>query len=493
MALEPIGALFVVVGLACLLGSEAVGIFALLIATLLGASAGLFLTVAGDSNIQPAHLLLAFLTIDLAIRRPALSAALANLAYPRAGFWLLLTIVYGAIVTIVMPRLFAGSTYVFSLAQTGSDGAWISLAPLHPSSANFTQMVYLTGGLVCFLLFCAYARDAERLSTIAKAVIACALVNVVFAVLDLATFVTGTSYLLDPIRNSSYRILDGVELGGVKRVVGSFPEASAFAYATLGLFAFTFELWLRGLYRPYAGLAALLSLIALILSTSSAGYFGVACFLSLQYARCVLSTVRREATHNSVRFILLGPLVLAVVAGLSLLIPEMHRTVQRIWEITILSKLESASGIERVAWNTQALAVLRDTSWLGAGIGSVRASSWPVAVLASMGLVGAILYGMFVVRSLFVSSVRLAARESGIVSAARALCIAQLIISVVGVSFVDLGLLFFALAGVVSGATAPTYRTTPYVRPVRYRPIARHAAGMEAAYGNVKTRNVARE
>src|ERR1700704_353866 len=108
MVLEPIGALFVLAGFVCLLGAEAIGIFTLLTASLLGASTGLFLTFAGNANVQPAHLLLVFLAVDLVIRRSSFLIAVNNLAFPRAGFWLLLTLTYGAVITVFMPRLFAG-------------------------------------------------------------------------------------------------------------------------------------------------------------------------------------------------------------------------------------------------------------------------------------------------------------------------------------------------------------------------------------------------
>src|SRR5262245_60025530 len=150
MLLEPIGAVVLIVGLICLLRSDAMGIFALIASTLLGSASALFLTVFGNANIQPAHLLLGLLGVDLVLRSSSRSAVLETLAFPRAGFWLLLTVTYGAIITIVTPRLFEGATFVFNLAQVGTDGASIVLNPLGPVSSNFTQVIYLVGGLICF-------------------------------------------------------------------------------------------------------------------------------------------------------------------------------------------------------------------------------------------------------------------------------------------------------------------------------------------------------
>ena len=61
----------------------------------------------------------------------------------------------------------------------------------------------------------------------------------------------------------------------------------------------------------------------------------------------------------------------------------------------IFNKLSTASGVERSAWNSQALQNVIDTFGFGVGNGSVRASSFPIAVLASLGIIGALMFGMF--------------------------------------------------------------------------------------------------
>ena len=40
-------------------------------------------------------------------------------------------------------------------------------------------------------------------------------------------------------------MLNDGELGGLKRIVGSFSEAGAYSYAALGLYAFALALWLE--------------------------------------------------------------------------------------------------------------------------------------------------------------------------------------------------------------------------------------------------------
>ena len=71
--------------------------------TLLGAAAAIILSAIGDANIQPAHLLLGFLLVAALANRDVLHAIPSALAFPRAGFWLLLTGGYAAISAVIFP------------------------------------------------------------------------------------------------------------------------------------------------------------------------------------------------------------------------------------------------------------------------------------------------------------------------------------------------------------------------------------------------------
>ena len=110
------------------------------------------------------------------------------------------------------------------------------------------------------------------------------------------------------MRNATYRMLDDVEIVGFKRIVGSFPEASTFAYATLGYFAFSCRLALAGVHARVASVIAALSFVALILSTSTTAYAGVAICVFALYGDAVVRLVVRGATPGSVGFVIAAPL-----------------------------------------------------------------------------------------------------------------------------------------------------------------------------------------
>ncbi|MGH7093696.1 MAG: hypothetical protein ACREFB_09210, partial [Stellaceae bacterium] len=115
---------------------------------------------------------------------------------------------------------------------------------------------------------------------------------------------------------------------------------------------------------------------------------------------------------------------------------------------TVIDKLASRSGVEREMWNAQALVNFADTHGFGAGDGSVRASSFPIAVLGNIGVIGAVTYALFLFRLLCGRRDRWTAPfPATCQSAARWACFAQLVGASVAGSFIDLGLPFFIFAG----------------------------------------------
>lgn len=312
MNVEPVGYAALAAGLLFLF--RPFGFFApvFFIATLLGAAAAVTLPSLGSTNIPPAHLLLGFLALRTAASPAAFGRACDELVFPRPGFWLLAITLYVMLSSVFLPRLFAGLTYVYAVARTDS-GAGIVLMPLGPVSGNITQTIYFTGSFVCYLVFAAFLRQPGAVRTAGSAVLACGLANLAFGALDLATFHTGTSEWLAFLRNASYRMLNEAEIMGFKRLVGSFPEASAYAYATLGVFAFAAQLWLKGVRTTLSGLIALLSLAALAFSTSTTAYAGLGVCLAVLFIGSLAAALRGPVPGNTLAFAGLAPAIAALL------------------------------------------------------------------------------------------------------------------------------------------------------------------------------------
>ena len=69
-------------------------------------------------------------------------------------------------------------------------------------------------------------------------------------------------------------------------------------------------------------------------------------------------------------------------------------------QATIFEKSVSASAEERFYWNYKSWMAFLDTGGLGIGLGSSRASSWVIAVLSQLGVVGAALLALLVLQIL---------------------------------------------------------------------------------------------
>jgi hypothetical protein len=479
MTVELVGLIALALGVSSILLGPKFAVYVLMIFTLFGSSAALLLPAMGGGNIAPAHLQLGFLVLCIASRDDILRAAFRGLAFPRAGFWLFLTVIYGIGSAFFMPRLFAGLSYVFAARAESNTG--YTLIPLGPSTGNITQTIYFTADFVCFLALYAYAGTKDGKTVMASVAIICAVLNLVFALIDLMTYWTNTTELLGFIRNSTYRMLNDTEVAGFKRIVGSFSEAAVFASNTLGLLAFTGRLWLCGIYPRLTFTLTVLSIFALIFATSTTGYFGIFMFLAIVYVDSFIRTLMGPVTIQMISFVTIFPVVMLILVVAVALNDQLWLYIQDLMNTMIFNKFSTDSGVERSAWNRQALLTFYDTSGLGAGIGSLRASSFIVAVLASVGVVGAVTYGAFIFCVFFGGRKQRReadAFENAVQQAAKSTCLALLLCASVAGAFVDLGLTFFVYAGLA--CAEPVFSTLRSIQLVSGEKRSGAVAGLVA-------------
>jgi hypothetical protein len=458
---------------------EAIGIFALLggayiawrgpgqgmalflLASLLGAAAVVKLPALGDASITPGHILLVFVAASVAIRPAYRHAALRSIAVPGPGVILLAVVAYGLLSAVFLPRIFAGATDVYSLARSPDGQSRIVITTLTPRSSNITQSLYLLANLVCFAVLAAYARinGAARLVNLMVLV---AGANLLFAAIDIATFATGTAELLAFMRNANYAILEDGEIAGLKRIIGSFTEASSYGYATIGLFAFTARLWLAG-ERPRAtGPIAAALLATLVLSTSTTAYAALAALSIFMLGGCAIRLAQGEATKRDTIVLFAVPPIAICVLFAAMLTPAVWTTILEAADRTVFNKLESHSGVERSRWNEQALQSFVDTNGFGAGVGSVRASSYLVALAANTGVIGTLLaLGFVAALPLWAQRLPRRSREGGYAAAGAMACGAMVISAAISAGGTDLTLLFFMFAAVAAATTTEATAATP--------------------------------
>lgn len=465
MSFEPIGAITIVVGLFCLLFGTRSTVVAFVVFCTLGSAAALLL---GGANVQPAHLFLVFLAVSTLFWRKTAIEMLEALKVTEPGFWLLCLVLYGVLSSYVMPRLFADATYIIPLGASThlstSDGA----VPLGPVSSNLTQPIYLIGDLFCFLMIATVGSTQRGLETLATALIAYAATNIGFGILDLVTSATGTQEVLQIIRNAQYTFHDEETVGTMRRIIGSWPEASAFASMTLGALGFTGMLWLCGRKPLVTGPLALLSLLFVVISTSSTGLVGAVVVLALLYATALQRCSLRPQDRFSAATVVLGPLMLCLIV---LLVLATEGVAERIYEYVdalILSKAQTESGVQRSSWNALAWRNFFDSWGLGVGLGTNRTSSFPLAVLSNVGVPGAVFYLLFILTVFGVRRGEPRSYPSDVRAAARVACLSLLTGAIIAGPTVDQSLLFYVFAGVASAwperqrsAAAPAARLIP--------------------------------
>lgn len=432
-----------IVLLAGLFANEATCITFAVLFTLFGATAAVALPALGGAAITPALLFLPFLMLHAMFAR---MRAREPFTLSRPGTLLAIIVIWGLISALVMPRLFGGETQVIVLDRLTARSP--RLYPLRPLPTNITQTVYLFGHLACFLSLRTLLRGAGRLATFRNAVLLVAMLNVAAGMLNMIENLLHLPSLLDYLRNAEgYALAVEYSLGGLPRIHGTFPEASLFAYYSLPLFAFSLSLWTARAELRYSPYVCCGLLVMMLLSTSATAYLGLFGY-GLCYA-CVELPRKRIPKVLALAAAVGGVMVLGMYA----LELDSTRHIDRFVRATLLDKADSGSGQERAQWNAQAFRNFLDTYWLGAGLGSCRASSFPLVLLSNLGAIGAIMFSLFVLnvcRSPYVERSLSTSEDLAVRKAASDATVAALIGSLVAVGMFDLGVSFYMFAAAAS-------------------------------------------
>ena len=398
----------------------------------------------GSITLTDATVLALAISLALHARRfPGLMRSITAGPFMPAMILLLVIVGIGA---VFLPRVFHQSTEVYAFLR-GAGGPRITLTPLHPTGSNIGQTFRIgMSGLVFFLMLHVF-RTAQGVRIAMQAMIVASTAHVMLSVADLMTPLIGRS-LLGPLRTAMVNVLDNQVLFGMRRLIAGFPEPSGFGAYTIGLYGFWLRLWF-GRGSVLAGMMTLAMLALLLRSTSSAAYANLILFTG------ALLIWHVRTTRGGRRPMLIYAALMAAVpgaVGAAVLVQELLPVARDFLDTTLWSKLNSHSGSTRMAWNMQALTNLVDTYGMGAGIGSVRASGWVFACLGNLGLVGTAVYLWLVARVLLVRLPGSATHDEGLlVPALQTACAAVVLQAAMLLPYPNLGMPFFAMAGVIAG------------------------------------------
>ena len=463
--------------LGCVLGSGLV--IGLIASVAFGSTAVVTLSALGGSSPLIYMLFALLLVGSAAFDRDFISGLTRALRRDWVGWVVGVLMVYAAAGAYIMPRLFAGATNAF-VAARDVGVVEVSLAPV---SANITQTGYfLLGGLTFFVLLSRLVQG-EPMRVVRTGFFTYIAVNALGGIVDLAAKTAGAGDVLAPIRTATFAFLTDVEQGGFARINGTYSEASAFGGTTLACLAFSFTYWRQtGSLRALLAVTVLVSL--LVLSTSSTAYAGLA-IMVVPLVVSLVSSVSR-GRFESYGLIVVGCIAVAVTITLFIMAydPTILEPFERLFQTTVLDKADSESGRERSHWNERSLTSFFETSGLGIGFGSSRASNWLVAVVSQLGVVGTALQ-----LSLLIPFLRRPNRPHPsdpahevfvLQRSLSAFVLASLAASIVGGGGADPGILFFiALAGVLGGeAQSARIRQQPEPASIKADTTARPSHGL---------------
>jgi hypothetical protein len=426
--------------------------------TPMGMTAAFNLPALGNTSILAYDLLLLTLTSMIVLRRGGTTDLLSAFRPGGPGVFLILFLLYAAICTIFMPRVFAGETEVFSIGRVANQIGIIS-RPLRPGTGNLSQLIRMILSILGFAAAAAVVLRRPDTRLVVRVMTVATAVHVSAGLLDLATQATGTAWLLAPLRTANYALTIGQNLGGLNRMIGGMPESSTYGYYSMGMFGFWLSYWYSNRSASYWPLVwLLLTAFVVLRSTSSSAYVAFAglmlVFIASRLGRAG-GQVSRQTAYLLVGSVLIAPLLIFVAYTLYELVPAVSGFVDR----SLLNKLSSDSGVERMSWNRQALINFADTLALGAGLGSVRASNLIAALLGSTGLIGTGLFLAFLWRLFRNRPAAQAPYEMRATIAALQMgCAGFVMRALVVQGTPNLHIVFFALAGLSAGLVVASRR-----------------------------------
>jgi hypothetical protein len=350
-----------------------------------------------------AVLLLAIKELGL---RPGGTRSLARVALQtKPGRLLLWYWSIGAVVTIFAPAMFARSIEVIPMS-----GDRLVPTPLVPTTQNFSQLSYVTLSVLAVFTFASIFRRPEARAMLHRGVLVAGSVTVGTGVADFVSDFVPIGPHLGNFRTAQYAILgDNILDDGARRIIGLMPEASSFGALSVSLFALLY--FLRPVIRnpqDRRWVNTVLSglILMIVLSTSSASYVAIALMLFLMlldwFSR-VAGIARPSLARRGMRRELVPAMTVAgsIIVGLMLIPAVFDPVVDRVND-RVFEKTTSDSFDERSMWTEVSLQAGLSSKLVGVGLGSTRASNHLVAVFASTGLLGLLLYLNFM-RSLLVS------------------------------------------------------------------------------------------
>jgi hypothetical protein len=300
--------------------------------------------------------------------------------------WLLVFLAAAAL-SLVMPIYIDGALPIATpnLMQTGE-------SPLFFSARNLTQLLYLVlGCAIAIAVAHANLREEERLDT-ERTLLLSALFVASWGLFQFGCNLSGVPYPYFIFNNSAS--VSGVgfleRFYGYSRISSVATEPSTFAQSLVSLLPLTLPAWLkRGVvFSPFFDrVCSIVILAALVLSTSSVAYFGLAALPV--FAMFIL--LRAKAIRPAKAWLWTVGGVALTAAVLALVIAAVPAA-RDVIDLAVFAKAETGSALERAMTIRDAWGYFLKYPLLGIGWGSATSHDLIVKLLSNVGLIGTLAF-----------------------------------------------------------------------------------------------------
>jgi hypothetical protein len=198
--------------------------------------------------------------------------------------------------------------------------------------------------------------------------------------------------------------------------------------------------------------------LLLLFSTSSTAFGGLGVLGATAAIGLGIGAARGRLKRQD--WFLLGALVacLAILMGTALYNDSLLQPFSELFRKMVLEKGTSDSGLERGMWNAVGMKTFFDTYGLGIGMGSSRTSSWLIAALSQLGVIGmAMMAAAIGVLMRGMGGIATGPEDRAVVAlaaSARAAGLAWLLAGSIGGGSADPGIVFFVCLAIVVSCRA---------------------------------------
>ncbi|MCB8881750.1 hypothetical protein ACELLULO517_15990 [Acidisoma cellulosilytica] len=294
-------------------------------------------------------------------------------------------LVYAVLSILFLPQAFQGRIMVWPQRPDLLDPGYV---PLSFTSGNVTQTLYLA--LYAMVAICAallVTRPGFRHLSLLRAYLLGGYLVIGITFWDFAYRVAHVPFPAALVySNPNWAIVDQ-SLGPVPRIQATFSEPAALAFYLSGLFFCCLWLNAKGRRIMRVDILLILSIFAMLLSTSTTGLLTLVAGFPMMIAFAALSGNTAAIGRLLKKGSMLAIAGIVIVGPLLILVPSLQNAVNEVVTST-LSKGDSESYEERSGLDGAAIGTLTQTDGLGVGWGSFRASSLIPGLSANGGIFG---------------------------------------------------------------------------------------------------------